>query len=610
MHLQQLPPEADCHNWICPDLGAYWKLAKVQNSDKIILRSREANVQYQFSPAEGFALQHFTGKLTVRQIQQRCHKQFSDTLSPNFVAELLQKLMALGILDFDSSSPPSSPPSLAGKGAGGLGHFQHFLPPCEEWICPDITPYWKLSQLPDSDRIALKAIEGNLRVLFSAAEGCALRYFTGKFTVSQVQNLCQQQFGADISPDFIAQLLQKLVELNILELPAPAVGAVPPCPPPPAPALQNKGGSPNLKSCVQWIEHPEGYWILRNPEDVTFLQVSDFDKAIVDELGSQNIGAIASQFSIPPDYIKQLLQMLTATAMLEGTTPPKPPKRKFTPMQLLSFRVRLFNPDPFLTRTIDNLRWIWTRPSALILLTFLAFSAAFGLNHRETILHAGQQLLVAYGGNLFIPFALLSVLVVSLHELGHAFTLKNYNGIVPEIGLLIIMFVPAAYTNTTDSYCLSRFKRVLVVGAGILVQLIIWAVALWLWMFTIPGNWLHDTSYLLMAAALFTVALNLNPLAKFDGYYLASAISGINNLRSRAFGLYANLLRGKPIHETPGDALFLAIYAPFSLAYIYFVFGFLLLRIADWTLSNIPTTALILLTIWAIYFYFPSKKTN
>jgi putative peptide zinc metalloprotease protein len=52
--------------------------------------------------------------------------------------------------------------------------------------------------------------------------------------------------------------------------------------------------------------------------------------------------------------------------------------------------------------------------------------------------------------------------VVTLHELGHAFTLKYYGGIVPEIGLLIMMLMPAAYTNTTDSYCLvKRRQRIL-----------------------------------------------------------------------------------------------------------------------------------------------------
>jgi putative peptide zinc metalloprotease protein len=112
-----------------------------------------------------------------------------------------------------------------------------------------------------------------------------------------------------------------------------------------------------------------------------------------------------------------------------------------------------------------------------------------------------------------------------------------------------------------------------------------------------------------MVASLFTIALNLNPLAKFDGYYLAVAITGINNLRSRAFSFYSHLLTAKPINETRRDCWILAAYAPFSLAYIWFVFGFLFLRITDWILLNIPTTAFLLLLVWAIYFYFPRKSS-
>ena len=35
-----------------------------------------------------------------------------------------------------------------------------------------------------------------------------------------------------------------------------------------------------LKSEVHWIQHIDGYWILRNPEYLTFLQVNNTDKNI------------------------------------------------------------------------------------------------------------------------------------------------------------------------------------------------------------------------------------------------------------------------------------------------------------------------------------------
>jgi putative peptide zinc metalloprotease protein len=356
---------------------------------------------------------------------------------------------------------------------------------------------------------------------------------------------------------------------------------------------------------VQWIQHPDGYWLLRNPESVTFVQVSDRDKTIIEQLGHRPLAVLTQEYDITPKELRQLLQMLAATGMLEGTQPQKPPKRKFSPLQLLFFKVPLFNPDRWLTRHIHHLRWIWTRPFFLLLSFFLAGSVVIGLSQSAEILFTGQQLVASQGVALLLPFALLAMLVVTLHELAHAFTLKHYGGIVPEMGLMFMLLIPAAYTNTTDSYCLvKRSQRVLVVAAGVLCQLIIGAIALSLWNLSASGTWLHTGSYLLLVAALFTVVLNLNPLNKFDGYYLAVALSGINNLRSRSFGFYSRLLQGRSLSETPHDYWILATYAPFSLAYILLVFGGLLGLVGYWTLSNLPFWALILLTLWAIYYFF------
>ena len=365
---------------------------------------------------------------------------------------------------------------------------------------------------------------------------------------------------------------------------------------------------PQLKPSIEWIDHPDGYWILRNLEDFTFLQVGDRDRNIISQLGQIPTPDILKTHNITINELRYLLQLLAATGMLEGTKPQKPRRGKFTPFHLLFFKIPLFNPDPWLTRHINSLRWIWTREFALLLSMFLTFSLVIGLSHKSELLYQGQLLWTSYGSSLILPFSILVILVVSIHELGHAFTLKNYGGIVPEIGLLLMCLMPAAYTNTTDSYCLSRFQRVLVISAGILTQIIIAAAALLLWNITVYDTWLHLTSYLLMTAALFTIALNLNPLAKYDGYHLLVALTGINNIRSRAFSLYSNLLLGKPLEETPRDILILILYAPFSIIYIWFVFGFLLIKILDFTLTNIPTTALIILIIWAIYYYFPSNK--
>jgi putative peptide zinc metalloprotease protein len=459
------------------------------------------------------------------------------------------------------------------------------------WICPDIRPYWILYHLKESQQFLLYSAQHYARFSFSLAEGYALQFFTGQFTLKQIQTQCNAEL-TNIEPNLVANLIEKLINFGILESS---------CQFSPTP---NPLGLPRLKSGVQWIRHQDGYWILRNSQDITFVQVSDRDYRILSQLPHLPPG------SVPANQLKKLLHLLTVTGMLEGTTPAKPQRGKLTPLHLLFFQIPLFNPDKWLTRHIHLFHWIWTKPVAICLTILLTLATVIGLSQKAEILYHGQQLWTYHSSALILPFAILALLVVSLHELGHAFTLKHYGGIVPEIGILLMCFMPAAYTNTTDSYCLPRCQRILVVAAGILTQLIIAALALLLWNNSVSGSWLHTTSYLVLIAALFTVALNLNPLAKFDGYHLAVALTGINNLRSRSLALYQNFIQGKPIPETTKDTLILAIYAPFSIAYLWFIFSFLLFKLTDWIIIHIPTTALIILILWAIYFYFPKSPPH
>ncbi|MBO9998535.1 MAG: M50 family metallopeptidase [Cyanobacteria bacterium SID2] len=458
-----------------------------------------------------------------------------------------------------------------------------------DWLCPDIRTYWQLAKIKESNRVLLRSRISNDRFQFSSAEGYALQHFTGKYNVRDIQNRCQQQFTVTDS-ELVAQLIRKLLQLGILSLTPPT----------------SLHSGPQLKLEVEWVEHPDGYWILRNPIDRTYLQVSPNDKiAIEAKLDRQT----TSEPEIDPLQWRQLLQLLAATGMLEGTKPQKPKRGKFNPMQLLFFKVPLLNPDRWLTRHIDRLRWLWTQEFGWSLTAFLFASLVVGLSQYREILAFGTQLWTNGGASLMFPFALLSLAVVSVHELGHAFTLKHYDGIVPEMGLLFMCLFPAAYTNTTDSYCLSRWRRIQVVGVGVLTQISIAAASLWLWNLSVAGSWLHTASYLLMMASLFTVALNLNPLAKFDGYHLAVAVTGLNNLRGRSFGFYKSLIQGQPIRENPHDRTVLAIYAPFSLLYIWCVFGFLFLRLAHWTLTHASAIALFLLGFWAIYFFLVPEKS-
>ncbi|MEH1941589.1 MAG: site-2 protease family protein [Nostoc sp.] len=433
----------------------------------------------------------------------------------------------------------------------------------------------------------LQALKTEQKFLFSANEGYALKHFDGTLTVKQVQENCQHKFGEEIDSTFIIQLLEKLSDLRVLSIPKKN-------------EIQNLSAEQitkniklhRLKNTVQWIWHTDEYWLLRlqNLDNIAYMQVSNYDKNLILQLGNLPVENITAKYKISPQYLQELLQNLAAKGMLAGIDPPKY-KKQFSILQLLFFKFRLFNPDNWLNCNINKIRFIFTTEFSFLLCIFLGFTTVIAFSKQERIYNLGQELWNSQGYSLIIPFALLMMLVVSIHELGHAFTLKHYKGVVLDIGLMFICLLPGAYTNTTDAYGLvKRRQRTLVMAAGIICQLVIWGIALCLWSILTPGNLFYKPTYLLMLAAQFTLAINLNPLNKFDGYYLLEAMTGINHLRKRSFVYYGQLWRREDSPERTEDIGILAVYAPASLLYI------------TWLLVNL------FFWIWHLYTpFFPGK---
>jgi putative peptide zinc metalloprotease protein len=504
-------------------------------------------------------------------------------------------------------------------------------------LCPDLRPYWQLCPGPEPDQVWLRSRTGDPQHCFFPMEAKALQGFVGQYTVAQLQRWCERGRRGSFPPDGVQQLLQRLIDLGVIDLESPAasldsstdLSIHPWAHPsmesarsdqsperPSAPGNQPaRGQSPlQLKPTVEWVETADGHWILRNLEDMTYMQIPAALRSLLLDLGSMSLGQAAANHGVAVQAVRSLLQQLALTGMLVGTMPPQPPKRKFKPTDLLFYKLSLCNPDRWLSRTFPAVAWIWTRPFALSLAGFLAGFAVVGLAQRQSIVHMGMQLWQAMGPGVFLPFGLLSMAVVALHELGHAYTLKRYGGVVPEVGLLFMCLMPAAYTNTTDQYALPhRRQRALVVGAGLLCQGAIAALAWVGWNLSVPGSWLATASYLLLVAALFTVAMNLNPMARFDGYFLLMALTGINNLRSRSFGYYRSLFARQPCREPQSIRWILALYAPLSLLYLLLVFGQLLGWVGQWLVINLPFVTLMVLGLWAIYYYLlpmPGEPTS
>ena len=103
--------------------------------------------------------------------------------------------------------------------------------------------------------------------------------------------------------------------------------------------------------------------------------------------------------------------------------------------------------------------------------------------------------------------------------------------------------LPCLYCDVSDVWRIpSKWKRMAVSAAGMIVELVIAAVALILWWHTEPGllhTWLLG---LVIICSISTLAVNANPLLRYDGYYLLSDLLEIPNLSGRASGLWGERL--------------------------------------------------------------------
>jgi putative peptide zinc metalloprotease protein len=127
-------------------------------------------------------------------------------------------------------------------------------------------------------------------------------------------------------------------------------------------------------------------------------------------------------------------------------------------------------------------------------------------------------------------------IVKVIHEFGHGLSCKRFGGEVHEMGFLILCLSPAMYCNVSDAWTLpSKWKRIIISFAGIYVELMIAAVATFVWWNT-PGMPVvnYMAMCLMVICSVNTVFFNGNPLMKFDGYYVLADLIEIPNLREKA----------------------------------------------------------------------------
>lgn len=254
---------------------------------------------------------------------------------------------------------------------------------------------------------------------------------------------------------------------------------------------------------------------------------------------------------------------------------------------IMFFRIPIFDPNGILRRLSPLIRRVVSPVGAAIWIAAVAVAVAMLLGRLPDLFVQAQGLLSL--SNLPLLYLAL-ILVKTLHEFGHAIAVTRFGGSVHTMGVMFLIFNPLPYTDTTAAWSFrSKWQRVLVGAAGMGAELFVAAVAVFVWAATGPGT-VHALAYnMMLVASVSTIVFNINPLMRFDGYYILSDLLDIPNLHTRSSGHLRHLVeryafgfkKSTSPAATRSEGAWLTLFGITSGVYKLVIFSAILIVIAD-----------------------------
>lgn len=245
------------------------------------------------------------------------------------------------------------------------------------------------------------------------------------------------------------------------------------------------------------------------------------------------------------DETIRLLSQLHAADVLQCNVPPDTFEifRRQDRQQRMKWKQRLWNPLALRFPLVDPdrflARWLWlVRPlfgwvGAITWLTLVTTALVLiGVHWQELSSNSVERILATQ--NMLLLFLIYPV-VKALHELGHAFATKVWGGEVHEMGITLLVLMPIPYVDASSASAFrDKRQRMLVGAAGMIVELFLASLALFVWLSVEPGT-VRDIAYnVMLIGGISTILFNANPLLRFDGYYIFADAIDIPNLAGRS----------------------------------------------------------------------------
>lgn len=135
------------------------------------------------------------------------------------------------------------------------------------------------------------------------------------------------------------------------------------------------------------------------------------------------------------------------------------------------------------------------------------------------------------------------VVTKAIHELAHATACSRLGARPGQIGILLLCGAPCPYCDVTDSWRLpSMVHRAAIMLAGVYVEWIIASLAMVVWWWSDAGLLHFAALNVVVVCGVSSLLFNLNPLMRYDGYYVLSDLCDSSNLRVEASEAFSRVV--------------------------------------------------------------------
>lgn len=303
------------------------------------------------------------------------------------------------------------------------------------------------------------------------------------------------------------------------------------------------------------------YWVVKDPitlkyyrfeeEEYRLLMMLD-GKICPDEI-RQNFEYQFAPQKISMRELHQLIGMLYRSSLLvsdatdQGNALLKRSEERKSAMfrqsltNIMAIRFKGFDPDGLLNFLNPVTKYFFTVPVFLMVLLLWLAAGALLFAQFDMFLAKLPSMDQFFASSNWLWLAVVLGVTKVIHELGHGLVCKKYGGQCHEMGAMLLVFTPCLYMNVSDSWMLkSKWQRAYIAAAGMYVELILAAVAVFVWWFSHPGMVNQVALNVIFVCSISTLLFNANPLLRYDGYYILSDLLEIPNLRSKSTKVLQN----------------------------------------------------------------------